>query len=149
MLEISQPAVLAVPENAVSTVAAQGQIGLGGTYYVSNGNNAEPTATFLKQGYARYHWEGSNLRIGRFEFVEGLETRPRNTTIAWVQTNRIANRLLGNFAFSNAQRSFDGELYAHVWGRTVISRIYPTGTDSNYGYAEFVYHWGIDQKGVQ
>jgi hypothetical protein len=31
--------------------------------------------------------------------------------------------------------------YAHVWGRTVISRIYPAGTDSNYGYAESVYHW--------
>jgi hypothetical protein len=39
--------------------------------------------------------------------------------------------------------------YAHVWGRTVISRIYPTGTDSNYGYAEFVYHWGLDQNVAQ
>jgi hypothetical protein len=31
----------------------------------------------------------------------------------------------------------------------VISRIYPTGTDSDYGYAEFVYHWGIDQKSAK
>jgi hypothetical protein len=28
----------------------------------------------------------------------------------------------------------------------VIGRIYPTGANSNCGYAEFVYHWGVDQK---
>ncbi|MGB9417626.1 MAG: hypothetical protein WCB58_15020, partial [Acidobacteriaceae bacterium] len=36
--------------------------------------------------------------------------------------------------------------YAHVWGKTVIDRIYPADPNSNYGYAEFVYHWGIDQR---
>ncbi len=70
----------------------------------------DPAAAFLKQGFLRYHFEGTdkNLRLGRFEFIEGQETQPENTTISWLQTNRIANRLVGNFAFSNAQRSFDG-----------------------------------------
>ena len=35
-LELAQPAVLGLPDHAVSPIAAQGQLGLGGTYYVSN-----------------------------------------------------------------------------------------------------------------
>jgi len=109
-LELAQPAVLSAPSNAVSPITAQGQLGLGASYYVSNGNNSYPAAAFFKQGFARYHFHGRdrNLRLGRFEFVEGQETKPSNSTIAWLQTNRIAHRLIGNFGFSNAQRSFDG-----------------------------------------
>ena len=107
-LELAQPAVLGLPNDAVSPVTAQGQLGLGGTYFASN-NNTEPAAAFLKQGFLRYRFSDDKaLRVGRFEFIEGQETKPRNTTIGWLQTNRIANRLIGNFGFSNAQRSFDG-----------------------------------------
>lgn len=118
-LEIAQPAVLALPQDAVSTVTAQGQLGLGATYYASNANNKNPGAAFLKQGFLRYHFKGTgrNLRLGRFEFIEGQETRPKNTTIGWLQVNRVANRLIGNFGFSNAQRSFDG-IDAHFGART-------------------------------
>jgi len=108
-LEIAQPAVLALPDDAVSPVSAQGQLGLGGTYYASNGNNTYPAAAFFKQGFIRYGFgEGSNLRLGRFEFIEGTEMQPKNPAIKWLQTARIAQRLVGNFGFSNAQRSFDG-----------------------------------------
>jgi len=118
-LELSQPAVLGLPNDAVSTVTAQGQLGLGGTYYASNANNANPAAAFLKQGFLRYHFDGKdkNVRLGRFEFVEGQETEPKNKTIAWLQANRVSNRLVGNFGFSNAQRSFDG-VDAHYGGTT-------------------------------
>lgn len=109
-LELAQPAIIDAPANAVSPVSAQGQLGLGGSYYAGNGNNSYPAAAFFKQGFARYHFHGRerNLRLGRFEFVEGQETRPANATIAWLQTNRVEQRLIGNFGFSNAQRSFDG-----------------------------------------
>ncbi len=109
-LELSQPAVLGLPSDAVSPVTAQGQMGLGGTYYAANGNNTNPAAVFLKQGFARYHFDEAdkNVQLGRFEFVDGVETRPKNTIIGWLQTNRVAHRLIGNFGFSNAQRSFDG-----------------------------------------
>lgn len=110
-LELAQPSVLDVPNNAVSPVTAQGQLGLGGTYYAAN-TNTELAAAFLKQGAVRFDGERTDLRIGRFEFFEGQETQPRNTTLAWLQANRIAQRLIGNFGFSNAQRSFDG-LDAH------------------------------------
>ncbi len=109
-LELAQPALLVLPTDAVSPVAAQGQLGLGGTYYASNGNNNYPAAAFLKQGFLRYHFHGAdkNLRLGRFEFIDGQETQPKNPAMGWLQTNRIAHRLIGNFGFSNAQRSFDG-----------------------------------------
>jgi Alginate export len=109
-LEATQATILVAPNNAVSPVTAQGQLGFGGTYYASNGNNEFPAALFLKQGYARYHFNQSdkNARIGRFEFFDGLETKPKNPTIAYLQPNRIAQRLIGNFSFTVAQRSFDG-----------------------------------------
>lgn len=109
-LELAQPSVLGIPDDAISPVTAQGQLGLGATYYASGGNNTNVAAAFLKQGYLRYHFDGAdkNLRLGRFEYFEGAETCPKNLTIAWLQANRVANRLISNFAFSNAQRSFDG-----------------------------------------
>lgn len=107
-LELAQPAVLDLPSNAISPVAAQGQLGLGGTYYSAN-NDTYPAAAFFKQGYLRRHFGADkNLRLGRFEFFEGQEMQPKNPTIGWLQSNRIAQRLIGNFGFTNAQRSFDG-----------------------------------------
>lgn len=122
-LELSQPSILDAPDNAISPVAAQGQLGLGASYYASN-SNAYAAAAFLKQGYARLDGENKNLRVGRFEFVDGQETKPTNSTIAWLQSNRIAHRLIGNFGFSNAQRSYDG-LDAHyqagTWNVTALA----------------------------
>lgn len=111
-LELAQPSILDAPDDAVSPVAAQGQLGLGGSYYAAN-QSSYPAAAFLKQGFARYDGEAKTLRVGRFEFVDGQETQPSNPTIKWLQNQRIAQRLIGNFGFSNAQRSFDG-LDAHA-----------------------------------
>jgi len=123
-LELAQPAVLDVPDKAVSPVSAQGQLGLGGTYYASNGNNTEPATAFFKQGFLRYGGESGQIRLGRFEFFDGQEIQPKNPTLAWLQTNRIVQRLIGNFGFSNAQRSFDG-LDAHIgsgaWNLTAMA----------------------------
>lgn len=109
-VEISQPSILDAPTNSVSAVTAQGQLGLGATYYASGGNNAYPVAASMKQGFLRYRFgeRNNNLRVGRFEFVEGQETHPKNASLLWLQTNRVAQRLIGNFGFSNGQRSFDG-----------------------------------------
>ena len=108
-LEISQPTILDAPSNAVSPVSAQGQLGLGASYYAANGNNSWPVAAFLKQGFIRYDAAADqNVRLGRIEWVEGVETKPKNPTLAWLQPNRVAQRLVGNFGFTVAQRSFDG-----------------------------------------
>lgn len=107
-LELAQPSVLDAPDDAVSPVTAQGQLGLGGTYYASSGNNSYPAAAFLKQGFVRLDGEGKSLRVGRFEFFDGEETKPKDPTLAWLQANRTSNRLISNFGFTNAQRSLDG-----------------------------------------
>lgn len=110
LFELGQSAELALPTDAVSPVTAQGQLGLGGTYYASNSNNQYPAAASFRQGFLRYHFsrESNAARMGRFEFFEGQETTPQNSTLLWLQTNRVAQRLVGNFGFSNGQRSFDG-----------------------------------------
>lgn len=122
-LELSQPSILAAPDDSVSAVTAQGQLGLGASYYAAN-TNSNAAAAFLKQGFARYDGEDASLRAGRFEFIDGQETKPTNSTIAWLQSDRISHRLIGNFGFSNAQRSFDG-LDAHyqagAWNLTAMA----------------------------
>ncbi|MGH9589980.1 MAG: hypothetical protein ACRD25_06270 [Terracidiphilus sp.] len=119
-LELAQPAILDAPDGAVSSDSAQGQLGLGGTCYAANANSY-PAAAFLKQGFARFDGENAKLGLGRFEFFDGQETAVNNPAIGWLQTNRIAQRLIGNFGFSNAQRSFDGidgQYYAGAWNIT-------------------------------
>jgi hypothetical protein len=108
--EFAVPAVLGLPNDAVSPVTAQGQLGLGGSYYAANGNVQDAADLSFRQGYFRYHFanDGDTLRIGRFEFFEGQETKPANETLEWLQTNRIQQRLVGNFGFTTGQRSFDG-----------------------------------------
>lgn len=115
MAELAQPALLGLPTDAVAANPAQGQLGLGGTYYAASGNNNYPAAAFFKQGFLRYHFSrpDTSLRLGRFEFFEGVELAPHNAELQWLQTNRIQQRLVGNFGFSNAQRSFDG-IDAHL-----------------------------------
>lgn len=110
-LELAQPSIVCAPDNAVAPVTAQGQLGLGASYYAAN-NSSNAAAAFLKQGFARLDSEDTSFRVGRFEFNDGQETKPADSSIAWLQTNRIAQRLIGNFGFSNTQRSLDG-LDAH------------------------------------
>ncbi len=123
--EIAQNSEFFLPADAVSPIAAQGQLGLGGTYYAAN-NNSNPTAASFRTGFLRYHFgeAGDALRVGRFEFFDGQETAPKDATLAWLQTNRIAQRLIGNFGFSNGQRSFDGvdaKLAGAHWDLTAMA----------------------------
>jgi hypothetical protein len=109
LVELASNDSFDLPTTAVSPVAAQGALGLGGNYYAANANST-PAAVALRQGYIRYRGVGpdTSVRLGRFEFFDGLETHPKNSTLAWLQDNRVAQRLIGNFGFSTGQRSFDG-----------------------------------------
>ena len=109
-VEISENNIFDLPTTSVDPVAARGQLFLGGTYFAANTNNTIPVAVSFRQAFLRYHGKGpdTSLRIGRFEFFDGQETTPKDPTLLWLQTNRIGHRLIGNFGFSNGQRSFDG-----------------------------------------
>lgn len=126
VLDLGQSAELALPTDAVSAVAAQGQLGLGGTYYAANNNNSNPVAASFRQGFLRYHFQNdfNVVRVGRFEFFDGQELTQKDASLRWLQTNRIAQRLVGNFGYSNGQRSFDGidaKLGGNAWDVTAMA----------------------------
>ena len=99
-LDIQGTALSSVPRNA---------IGIGALY--RNANNTQDGAISLKQGFLRFKGavgKGSAARIGRFEFNEGVELANPDPTLTFLKTQRIAQRLVGTFAFTNTGRSFDG-----------------------------------------
>lgn len=112
-----------LPDDAVAP-APQGQLGLGASYYAANLSRA-PLNLFLKQGFIRVKAflgdKPSSLRLGRFTFIDGTETIPKEPTLAALKRDRIAHRLVGNFAFSHAGRSVEGVQYVRGTARTHIS----------------------------
>ena len=106
-LEGAQVAIVGLPNMAV-VPAPQGQLGLGGTYYAANSDHTNNVGGFLKQGYLNLKDFGANLKIGRFEYFDGNEVKPKDPTLATLIQTRIAQRLIANFGFSAVQRSFDG-----------------------------------------
>ncbi|MFL5620126.1 MAG: alginate export family protein [Gemmatimonadaceae bacterium] len=107
MVEGSQPTIFGAPSNAVATGPA-GQLGMGASYRVANGE--DHAGAFLKQAFVRFKNVGATgnmARLGRIEFIDGAESVPSDSTVAWLKRERIAHRLLANFAFSAAQRSYD------------------------------------------
>lgn len=114
-LEFALPFLLGLPNDAIAP-GAQGQLGLGATYFAANSNSTNAALPFVKQGYVRFKdlggIEGQSLKIGRTEFFDGTEITPSNATLAALVRDRISSRLLGNFAFSDVGRSFDGLQYS-------------------------------------
>jgi alginate export protein len=118
-IETAVPILLDLPQTAVAP-APRGQLGLGASYFAANGN-ATSAGVFIKQGVVRFKRlagiNGQSLKIGRMEFNDGAEVAPKNPTLADLKRDRISQRLLGNFGFSDVGRSIDGALYS-VAGKT-------------------------------
>ncbi len=104
---------LNLPERAVAP-APRGQLGLGASYFAANGT--QDAGATIKQAYVKakgvFGDSRSSLKVGRFEFVDGAEVTPKDSTLAAVKRERIAHRLIGNFGFSHGGRSFDAVQYA-------------------------------------
>jgi len=106
--EMEQPAILGLPNDAV-VAAPQGQLGLGGTYYAANRNHVNNASVFLKQAYVDFkHLGPARAKLGRFEYFDGTEVKPKDPMLAAVIQTRISSRLISNFAFAAVQRTFDG-----------------------------------------
>jgi hypothetical protein len=115
-LEGAQDSILALPSNAV-VPAPQGQLGLGGTYFVSNGNTRNNANGFVKQAYIRMRRLGPfNAQIGRFEFLDGVELLPKDKLLATIAQTRVSQRLIGNFGWAAVGRSLDGVHLTSDWG---------------------------------
>ncbi len=123
-VELAVPVLLGLPDNAIAP-GAQGQLGFGGSYYATNARNQQAAMLFPKQGYVRLKFsEGSmkqSFQVGRTEFREGAEVTPKNGTLAALVRDRIAERLIGNFGFSDVGRSFDGLSYTADTSRTNVT----------------------------
>jgi hypothetical protein len=113
-VEFELPFMINLPTSAVKP-PPQGQLGLGAAYYAANGNSENPAHLFLKQATVRFKGlggvAGQSLKIGRFEFNDALEVTPKNASILVINRDRISQRIVGNFGFSDVLRSFDGVQY--------------------------------------
>jgi hypothetical protein len=114
-LEFALPFLLGLPDDAIAP-GAQGQLGLGASYFAANQRSSNAAMLFAKQGFIRFKdlggLEGQSLKLGRMEFIDGAEVAPKNATLAALKRDRIAHRLIGNFGFTHVGRSFDGAQYS-------------------------------------
>ncbi|MCC6364269.1 MAG: alginate export family protein [Bryobacterales bacterium] len=155
--ELAAPFLLGLPSTAIAA-GAQGQMGLGATYYAANGNSRNSGMVFAKQAFLRFKNLGgskaNSLRIGRFEFADGSEMTPKSTTLAAIKQNRINMRLLGHFGWSDVGRSFDGLHYTYNKPNanfTFIGAVPTRGAfqtdgwgelNAAFGYAAYTRAWG-------
>ncbi len=123
LLEGAQDAILDLPTHAV-VVGAQGQLGLGGTYYAANGNGQNNANGFVRQAYLGFTLPASGkLRFGRFAFHDGAEVSPKDKTLATVINTRVSQRLIGDFGFSAVGRSFDGAQFSFNAGNNNLTLV--------------------------
>ena len=120
-VEASQVTILGLPQTAVAP-APLGQLGLGGTYYAANGNTSNNASLFVKQAYVQLRLRGPlTLKVGRFEFFDGVEARSSDATLTTLVQTRLAHRLISNFGFTAAQRSFDGAQFGWSAGSNSLT----------------------------
>jgi hypothetical protein len=156
--EFAAPFLLGLPSTATGTGPQQGALGLGANYYSASGGNRNTAMIFPKNLYIRLLGlggdKGHTLQIGRFEFLDGSEVAPKNATLAAVKRDRVNQRLIGPFGFSDVGRSFDGVHYSYATPSSNFSFIgaVPTRgvfqTDGwgwnriAFGYASYTRQWG-------
>lgn len=108
-LEGEVPVLMNVPTRSIAA-APQGQLGLGATYFAGSGE--QNASLIFKQGFVRFKGlfgdKASSLKLGRFEFNDGLEVLPTDATLATLKRDHISQRLIGTFGFTHVGRSFDG-----------------------------------------
>lgn len=155
--EFAVPFLLGLPSTATDA-APQGALGLGSNYYTANSNQSNAAMIFPKQLYVRLDGlgghDGQTLQIGRFIFLDGSETVPKNATLATVKRDRISQRLLGDFGWSDVGRSFDGVHYSFSTDTsnfTFVGAVPTRGVfqvdgwgwnQVGFGYAAYTHEWG-------
>jgi len=155
--EIAVPFLLDLPTNATAA-APQGALGLGSNYYSANGNNSYSAMAFPKQLYVRFKALGSSeadsIQIGRFEFNDGSELIPKDASLATLKRDRVSQRLIGTFGWSDVGRSFDGARFSYSKGANDLTIVAATPTRgvfqtdgwgwnrAAFGYAAYTHEWG-------
>lgn len=162
--EFAAPFLMGLPGDPVGP-GAQGALGLGANYFTANNRNQNAAMIFPKQIYARFTQLGgsknSTLKIGRFEFLDGSETTPKNAAVANIKANRVNQRLIGAFGWADVGRSFDGFQYSYAkpFGTVTVFAAVPTRgvfqvdgwgwNRSALGYTSFARSWGTGRHAVE
>ncbi len=152
------PFLLGMPAGATGTGPQQGALGFGANYVSANKSNQNAAMIFPRQLYVEFDslaGEKGHLKIGRFAFIDGTELTPKNATLAALKRDRVNARLLGDFAFSDVGRSFDGANFSYSPSAsnniTVIGAIPTRGVFQvdgwgwnrvAFGYAAYTHDWG-------
>ena len=155
--ELAAPFLLGMPDNATAA-APQGALGLGSNYYSANGNSRYSAMVFAKQLFVRFKGlgasEANTLQVGRFEFNDGSELTPKNATLAVLKRDRVSQRLIGSFGWSDVGRSFDGLHYSYSKPTNDFTFVAATPTRGvfqtdgwgwnrvGFGYAAYTHEWG-------
>lgn len=111
--ELAETSLFNLPKTS-SLPTPIGPFGPGANYYANSAGST--SSAFLKQGYVRLWNPGdtaNSIKLGRFDFNEGVETKPSDPSLNVIQQTRIQQRLIGTFSYSDIQRSFDGFQYVH------------------------------------
>ncbi len=108
VVEIEGVSLAGLPSGSVAA-APQGQLGVGAAYRAANGS--KNAGVFVKQGF--YKWKqalgpDSSIKLGRFEFSDGVELASKDSSMSYLKRERIGQRLIGPFGWTQVGRSFDG-----------------------------------------
>jgi hypothetical protein len=155
-VEFAAPVLLGLPANPFGP-GAQGQLGLGANYSAANNRAQNAAMIFPKQAYIRWKKlggkEAHSFRVGRFEFQDGSEVTPKNASLAALKRDRINQRLIGAFGWSDVGRSFDGAQHTYATPSTTFTVMGAVPTrgafqvdgwgwnQTVFGYAAFTRTW--------
>lgn len=156
--EFAVPILLGLPSKATGTGPQQGALGLGSNVFTANDGANNTAFIFPKQLFVRFKGLGGDrrqtLQIGRFEFNDGTEMAPKNVTLAALKRDRISQRLIGTFGFSDVGRSFDGVHYSFTGAKdnfTIVAAVPTRGVFQvdgwgwnrvGFGYGAYTHQWG-------
>ncbi len=150
-IEAMNPTLLELPPNALASPPA-GALGTGANYYQTQ-QSRYTSSIYLKQGYVEFGDQvlhELDVKGGRFEFFDGAESKPKDAELSWLIINEIAQRLIGNFGFSDAMRSFDGAVVRYgdatsnailmyggqMFGGSIVGSNFHASPALTFGYAE-------------
>jgi len=115
-VQMQDTRLLSLPSDA-GAPGPYGPLGLGAIYFAHN-KDQDQGRPFLKQAYILLKdlerfisLPGLSLKIGRFEYSDGLEVMPdpkADPKLRWLKIKRISQRLIGPFGWSHVTRSYDG-----------------------------------------
>jgi len=117
-VELAQPSLYSLPTD-VFEPGTGFPLGLGATYFTANGSRQNVAGIFVKQAYISIRGidhNGGNLRLGRFEFSDGMEKVSAAKDLAWLEQQRIAHRLIGDAYWTGIGRSMDGVHFSDNFG---------------------------------